>query len=162
MNELNAVISKITYYFYILVFLVLFGFNLYFYYPKISEIVFNSYFILNIFWKSIYINSSFAILLILIIKYKDLTLPAEELSNFRDENENKSFYTIQNLFFIFNFVGIILGLTLHLFIMFVACIISIVFTVIMLKRQIENNKVYGLMLIGLIETLIFITYSIFL
>ena len=159
---MNAVISKKTYYFYILVFLVLFGFSLYFYYPKISEIVFNSYFILNIFWKSIYINSSFAVLLILIIKYKNLTFPAEELSNLKDKSENKSLYSIENLFFMFNYVGIVLGLILHLFIMFVAGLISIVFSVIMAKRQIEKNKIYGLMLIGLIETLIFITYSIFL
>lgn len=159
---MNAVISKKTYYFYILVFLVLFGFSLYFYYPKISKIIFNSYFILNIFWKSIYINSSFAILLILIIKYKNLTFPAEELSNLKDKSKNKSLYSIENLFFMFNYVGIVLGLILHLFIMFVTGVISIVFSVIMVKKQIEKNKIYGLMLIGLIETLIFITYSIFL
>ncbi len=162
MNELNAVISKKTYYFYVLVFLVLFGFSLYFYYPKISEIVFNSYLMLNIFWKSIYINSSFAILLILIIKYKNLTFPAEELSNLKDKSENKSLYSIENLFFMFNYVGIVLGMILHLFIMFVTGVISIVFSLIMVKKQIEKNKIHGLMLIGLIETLIFITYSIFL
>lgn len=162
MNELNAVISKKPYYFYILVFLVLFGFSLYFYYPKISEIIFNSYFILNIFWKSIYINSSFAILLILIIKYKNLTFPAEELSNLKDKSENKSLYSIENLSFILNYVGIVLGLIFHLFIMFITGVISIVFSLIMVKKQIEKNKIHGLMLIGLIETLIFITYSIFL
>jgi len=161
-NELNAVISKKPYYFYILVFLVLFGFSLYFYYPKISEIIFNSYFILNIFWKSIYINSSFAILLILIIKYKNLTFPAEELSNLKDKSENKSLYSIENLSFILNYVGIVLGLIFHLFIMFITGVISIVFSLIMVKKQIEKNKIHGLMLIGLIETLIFITYSIFL
>lgn len=159
---MNAIISKKTYYFYILIFLVLFGFSLYFYYPKISEIVFNSYFILNIFWKSIYINSSFVVLLILIIKYKNLTFPAEELSNLRDKSENTPLYSIENLSFILNYVGIVLGLILHLIIMFVAGIISIVFSLIMVKKQIEKNKIHGLMLIGLIETLIFITYSIFL
>lgn len=160
MKKVSVLLSKNKYCFFILLYSTVFGLCLYFYYPSFLEIEFNIHFIFEVFWKSIYINSSFLILVFLILKYKNLTLPKETISNIGNENVNKSIYKSENLFLILNYVGIILWLILHLIIMFVLGMLSIIFGVVMIKKRKEQHKYYGLMLIGLVEAIIFTIFLI--
>ena len=155
---MSQILSKKTYNFCVLLYLLIFGLSLYFYYPYFLEIEYNLYFIFEVFWKSLYINMSFLALIILIIKYEYLTLPKEKISNIGNENAGKFLFTFGNLLIIFNYVGIILGLILNLFIMFIGGIISIIFSSIMMGKERKKKKLYGLMLIGLVEMIAFIIY----
>lgn len=158
---MTALLSRNKYYFFVLLYSAVFGLNLYFYYPSFLEIEFNLHFIFEVFWKSIYINSSFFILVFLILKYKNLTFPKEMISNIGNANVNKSIYKSENFSLILNYIGIILGLILHLFIMFVLGMLSIIFGVVMIKKEKERYKYYGLMLIGLVEAIIFTIFLIY-
>lgn len=155
---MSQILSKKTYNFSVLLYLLIFGLSLYFYYPYFLKIEYNLYFIFEVFWKSLYINISFLALIILIIKYEYLTLPKEKISNIGNENVGKFLFTFGNLLIIFNYVGIILGLILNLFIMFLGGIISIIFSSIMMRKERKKKKLYGLMLIGLVEMIVFIIY----
>lgn len=152
---MTALLSRNKYYFFVLLYSAVFGLNLYFYYPSFLDIELNLHFIFEVFWKSIYINSSFFILVFLILKYKNLTFPKEMISNIGNANVNKSIYKSENFSLILNYIGIILGLILHLFIMFVLGMLSIIFGVVMIKKEKERYKYYGLMLISLVEAIIF-------
>lgn len=123
---------------------MIFGLNLYFYYPNFLEIEYNLYFIFEVFWKSIYINASFLALTILIIKYRYLTLPREKRTNVRNESAGKILFKCENILLILNYVGLILGLFLNLFIMFIVGIISIIFSSIMMRKERERNKLHWL------------------
>lgn len=157
---MSQILSKKTYNFCVLLYLLIFGLSLYFYYPYFLEIEYNLYFIFEVFWKSIYINMSFFALTILIIKYEYLTLPKEKISNIGNENTGKFLFTFGNLLIIANYIGIFLGLILHLFIIFIVGLISIIFSSIIMRKERERNKLYGLMLMGLVEMIVFIVYII--